>query len=216
MGDRLRPLWDFDDLDASERRFREQLEHEATDEGRAEVLTQLARVNGLREQFVEGDRLIAEAEGIAGERVLARIRILLEGGRLRRSSGDPARALPLFASAFDVANEAGEKFLAADAAHMAALAAPDRQGMLTWTDKGIKIAEGSADPQVSYWLGPLLNNLGSAYMESHEYEKALDCFQRALEVRKRYPENPDAIQFAKESVAEALTALGRKDEGAAL
>src|SRR6266571_2007424 len=177
MGDRLRPLWDFDDLDATERRFRAQLEQEGTDEGRAEVLTQLER------------------------------------GRLLRSSGDSARALPLFESAFEVADEAGEKFLAADAAHMAALAAPDRQGMLAWTDKGTRIAEVSSDPHVYYWLGPLLNNLGSAYMDSREYEKALDCFQQALEVRKRYPENPDAIQFAKQSVAEALTALGRKDAG---
>jgi tetratricopeptide (TPR) repeat protein len=209
-------LWDFDDLDGTEQRFRAQLEQEGTDEGRAEVMTQLARVLGLREQFAEGDRLIDEAGALAGESVIPRIRVLLERGRLRRSSGDVSSALPLFESAFEAASEAGEQFLAADAAHMAALAAPDREGMLTWTKKGTAIAESSPDPQVSYWLGPLLNNLGSAYMNSREYEEALDCFQRALEARKRYPENPDAIQFANESVAEALTALGRKDEAAAL
>jgi hypothetical protein len=48
VADRLRPVWEFDDLDASEQRFREQLERETTDAGRAEVLTQLARVQGLR------------------------------------------------------------------------------------------------------------------------------------------------------------------------
>ncbi len=212
MGDRLRPLWNFDDLDATERRLREQLEQEATDEGRAEVLTQLGRVKGLREQFAEGDGLIDEAAALAGRSVIASIRIHLERGRLRRSSGDGARALPLCESAFAIAQQAGEQYLAADAAHMAALASPDREGMLTWTEKGSNIATSSSDPQVYYWLGPLLNNLGSAYMDSREYEKALDCFRRALEVRRRYPENPDAIQFAKESVAEALTALGRKDE----
>jgi tetratricopeptide (TPR) repeat protein len=205
-------LWDFDDLDGTEQRFRAQLEQEGTDGGRAEVMTQLARVLGLREQFAEGDRLIDEAGALAGESVIPRIRVLLERGRLRRSSGDVSSALPLFESAFEAASEAGEMSLAADAAHMAALAAPDRQGMLAWTDKGTGIAEASSDPQVYYWLGPLLNNLGSAYMDSREYEKALDCFQQALEVRKRYPENPGAIQFAKESVAEALAALGRDDE----
>jgi tetratricopeptide (TPR) repeat protein len=205
-------LWDFDDLDGTEQRFRAQLEQEGTDGGRAEVMTQLARVLGLRAQFAEGDRLIDEAGALAGESVIPRIRVVLERGRLRRSSGDVSSALPLFESAFEAASEAGEMSLAADAAHMAALAAPDRQGMLAWTDKGTGIAEGSSDPQVYYWLGPLLNNLGSAYMDSREYAKALDCFQQALEVRKRYPENPGAIQFAKESVAEALAALGRDDE----
>ncbi len=48
MADRLRALWDFDDLDTSERRLREQLAREADDAGDAEVLTQLARVEGLR------------------------------------------------------------------------------------------------------------------------------------------------------------------------
>lgn len=214
MGDRLRPLWNFDDLEASEQRFRTQLDKEASDEGRAEVLTQLARVHGLRDQFAEGDRLLGEAAALAGSSAIARFRIQLERGRLRRSSGDVAGALPLFESAYGSALEAGEEFLAADAAHMAALAAPDRQAMLIWTEKGTRIAESSSDPQVYYWLGPLLNNLGSAHMDAGEYEEALASFQRALEVRKRYPENPEGIRFAKEAVAEALTALGRKDEAA--
>lgn len=216
MGDRLRRLWDFDDLDVSESRLRTQLENEKSDEGRAEVLTQLARGQGLRDQFAEGHRLIDEAAALAGTSAVARARILLERGRLRRSSGDVTGALPLFESAFETASHAGELFLAADAAHMAALAAPDRQAMLDWTEKGTAIADSSSDPAVYYWLGPLLNNLGSAYMHAREFEEALDSFQRALDVRKRYPENPRAIQFAKEAVVEALTALGRQDEASRL
>jgi len=212
MGDRLRPLWDFDDLDASEQRFRAQLNREVSDEGRAEVLTQLARVYGLREQIAEGDRLIDQATALASSSAIVSIRIQLERGRLLRSGGDDAGALRLFKSAFEAARQAGKQFLAADAAHMAALAAPDRQAMLAWTDKGTRIAESSSDPEVYYWLGPLLNNLGGAYMDSGEYSEALDSFQRALEVRKRYPEMPVALQHAKEAVVEALTALGREEE----
>src|SRR5450759_3039322 len=85
VGDRLRRFWDFDDLELSEERFLAQLEHETSDEGRAEVLTQLARLHGLREQFSEGERLITEAEALAGASVIAGIRIQLERGRLRRS-----------------------------------------------------------------------------------------------------------------------------------
>ena len=87
MGDRLRPLWDFDDLDASEGRFRTQLEQEATDTGRAEVLTQLARIEGLRGRFEQCDALLDEAEALGG----AEVRVLLERGRRERSSGRPGR-----------------------------------------------------------------------------------------------------------------------------
>jgi tetratricopeptide (TPR) repeat protein len=212
VGDRLRLLWDFEDLEASERRMLEQLERETSDEGRAEVLTQLARVHGLREQFSEGERLINEAESLAGSSPAASARIRMERGRLRLSSGDAAGALPLFVSAFEIAQDAAEEFLAADAAHMAALAAPDRQAKLAWTERGTRIAEASTDPQVSYWLGPLLNNLGWEYQDAGEYRAALECFERALEARKRYPDMPALIQHAKDAVAEALRALGRGDE----
>jgi tetratricopeptide (TPR) repeat protein len=216
VGDRLRPLWEFDDLDASERRLEDQLQKETTSAGRAEVLTQLARVQGLRDLFAEGERLIQQAEDLAGGSAPARARIQLERGRLRRSSGESETALPMFEAAFKIANKAGEEFLAADSAHMAALAAPDRAGKLAWTKRGMEIAEASADRDVTYWLGPLLNNLGFEYADAGDHELALDAFQRALAVRLRYPENPAAIQFAKDSVAEALRALGREEEAARL
>ena len=207
MGDRLRRLWNFDDLDATESRLRAQLEAETDDGGRAEVLTQLARVCGLRDDFAAGEHFLEDAERRAGPRKPARIRVDLERGRLLRSAGDPARALPLFVSAFHSAVAAGEEFLAADAAHMGALAAPDRAGKLEWTQRGIAIAEASADRDVVYWLGPLLNNLGVEYAGAGEHESALGAFERALEVRLRYPENPDAIAWARESVEEARRAL---------
>jgi len=88
--DRLRPFWDFDDLDGSERRLREQLDRETSDSGRAEVLTQLARVAGLRGDFDACERLLAEAETLAGTGEVAKVRIDLERGRKLRSSGDLA------------------------------------------------------------------------------------------------------------------------------
>ena len=194
--DPLRPYWDFDDLDATEARFRAL---------RAEALTQLARVHGLREQFAEGDRLLDEAAAADDARV--RIRVDLERGRLRRSAGDRAAAIPLFERAFAAAAEAGEDWLAADAAHMAALAASDRDGFVAWTNRGLELAERSE--AASYWAGPLLNNLGWEHFDAGEHEEALAVFERALEVRERDPENAAAIEQAREAVAEARKALGR-------
>jgi tetratricopeptide (TPR) repeat protein len=207
MADRLRPLWDFDDLEASEQRFRERFEREGSDAGRAEVLTQIARVHGLRDDFEGCARTLVEAEALAGSNATARVRIDLERGRMHRSSGDSQAALPLFEAAFARASEAGDYYLAGDAAHMCALAAENRQAMEEWTQRGLEL--GEREPDAAYWAGPLLNNLGWAYYDSGEYERALDLFERALEVRERDPENKAAIAHATEAVETALTALGR-------
>src|SRR5207248_11324942 len=109
-----------------------------------------------------------------GTVAVVRVRIGLERGRLLRSSGEPAVALPLFVAAFDAALAAGEHFLAGDAAHMAALAA-DRAGMVEWTERGLDLADRS--PAARYWAGPLLNNLGWAHFEAGAFEPALDAFR---------------------------------------
>jgi tetratricopeptide (TPR) repeat protein len=209
VNDRLRPLWNFDDLDASWDRLQQELRSEETDEGRAEVLTQLARVHGLRGDFAAGDALIDQATDLAGGSAVALARIDLERGRLRRSGGDEPTALPLFVSAFEHALDAGQHFVAGDAAHMAALAAPHRDGIVAWTRRGIELGEKHED--AAYWAGPLLNNLGWEYFDTGELEPALDAFERALAVRRQDPENPAAIEIAQYAVGKTLRALGRAD-----
>ncbi len=213
MGDRLRQLWDFDDLDRTEKRFREQLAAE-TGPGQAEVLTQLARAEGLRGDFDSGERLIERAEALADDDKTARARIDLERGRLRRSSGNTDDALPLFESALAFALEADEFFIAVDAAHMAALTAPDRESFVSWTERGIQLANTHAEAR--YWLGPLLNNLGWEYYESGEYAEALDAFERALSERERDPDNRSATEITRYAVGKTLRALRRPGEAVPL
>lgn len=214
MDDRLRALWDFDDLAATEERLREQLALETTDASRAEVLTQLARVRGLHGDFDAGERLVEEAEATRGDSHIVLARIDLERGRLRRSSGNVEAALPLFESAFARSLEAGNYFVAVDAAHMAALASPDRGGVVAWTERGIDLAESHASAR--YWLGSLLNNLGWEYYEAGAYEDALDALQRALAAREADPENRAAIEIARYAVGKTLRALGRSAEAVPL
>jgi tetratricopeptide (TPR) repeat protein len=206
VADRLRPLWDFDDLDATERRFRAQLAEESNGAGRAEVLTQLARVEGLRSDFDSCERLLQEAEALAGQDVVVKVRIDLERGRKLRSSGDPVASLPLFEGAFDYACDSVQYYFAGDAAHMCALAvSEDRAAMEKWTQRGLEL--GEREPDAAYWAGPLLNNLGWAYFDAGEHEHALELFERALEVRRRDPDNHEAIAFAEEAVQTARDAL---------
>jgi tetratricopeptide (TPR) repeat protein len=208
--DRLRVHWDFDDLDASERRLRSALAEEGSNEGRAEVLTQLARVEGLRGNFDAGEHLLVEAAALAGDSPIAATRIDLERGRLKRSSGNPEAASPLFESAYERACRAGLWFLAADAAHMVALAAPGRDAFVEWTRKGIELAEAHAD--AAYWSGPLLNNLGWEYYESGALDEALEAFEGALHARERNPADGDGIALARYALGKALRAVGRAED----
>src|SRR3954468_17980642 len=177
MGDRLRPLWDFDDLDASEARFRAQLDDETNDAGRAEVLSQLARVESLRANYERCDALLDEAEALGG----AEVRVLLERGRRARSSGLPGAGQEQFERAFQLARASGEDVLAVDAAHMVAIV-DDTEG---WTARGVETAASSDDPGVRYWLGPLYNNVGWARYEAGDTEGALAAFELALASRQR-------------------------------
>jgi tetratricopeptide (TPR) repeat protein len=207
MGDRLRPLWDFDDLDASEGRFRAQLELETTAAGRAEVLTQLARVEGLRGRYEQCDALLDQAEALGG----AEARVLLERGRRERSSGRPGAGVAQFEQAFDQARESGEDVLAVDAAHMVAIVGDSE----TWTARAVAIAASSDDPGVRYWLGPLYNNVGWSRYETGDAAGALEAFELALASRERDDPRPYAREIARYAVGKALRALGRADEAAA-
>ncbi|HUZ16689.1 MAG TPA: hypothetical protein VMU72_11025 [Gaiellaceae bacterium] len=199
MGDRLRPLWDFDDLDASRRRFLAQLEEETTDAGRAEVLTQLARVESLRDDFERCDALLDEAEALGG----VTARSLLERGRRERSSGQDGAGLAEFRRAFELARESGDDVLAADAAHMLALV-DDGEG---WTARGVEIAGSSDDPGVRYWLAPLYNNIGWTRFEAGDFAGALEAFELALASRERDDPRESALQHARDAVEEARRAL---------
>lgn len=210
MTDRLRPLWDFDDLTITGQRLRQRLEEETSDEGRAEVLTQLARVDGLRGNLEAGERLLEEAAGLPGTSAAASCRIDLERGRLLRSRGEPETALPLFSSAYETALRGSLWFLAADAAHMAALAAPEPDGFAEWTHRGLDLAEEHGD--ASYWAGPLLNNLGWKHFEAGALEPALEAFERALRARERDTENPAALAVARYAVGRTLRGIDRPAE----
>jgi tetratricopeptide (TPR) repeat protein len=199
MADRFRPLWDFDDLDASRERFLAQLEQETTDAGRGEVLTQLARVEGLRDDFEKCDELLDEAEAVGG----VTVRSLLERGRRERSSGREGAGRAEFLRAFELAQTTGEEALAADAAHMLALV-EDAEG---WTARGIEIAAASDDAGARYWLGPLYNNIGWTRFDGGDYQGALEAFELALAARERDDPRPGPLQHARDAVEEARRAL---------
>ena len=208
--DRLRPLWDFQDLELSARNLRAQLESEQDDGGRAEVLTQLARLEGLRGHFDVGDRLLDEAEELAGGSRVVALRIALERGRLYFSQGNRTAAREQFVIAFEKAMDARASYIAGDAAHMAAIADDDPRD---WTTRGLDLAD--RDPAAAYWRGTLLHNLGWWHQGRGEFAAALPAFEGALAARKPGATHPFLIGVAHHVLAVTLRELGRNDEALA-
>ncbi len=210
-------LWDYDDPEVSEQRFRAALAaaRAANVQSYAgEVQTQLARTFSLRGQFEEAHRILDEvAQNMAGgDRT--EVRYLLERGRTLNSAGEAERALPLFQRAFELAERLDEAFYAVDALHMLAIAAPVEES-LERNLYAIDYANRSPDERARRWLGSLYNNAGWSYFDGGDFEAALGMFEHALEARRRQHE-PEQERIARWCVGRTLRALGRLPEALAL
>jgi len=208
--------WDFAHPVESEARFRAELERlPARAASRLELLTQIARAQGLDRRFDAANATLDEVEKtLPGKPERVAIRYLLERGRVYNSSGSPQKAVPLFSAALDRARTAKEDFLAIDAAHMLGIAAPSEQ-RLEWNLEALAMAERTADARSKRWLASLYNNIGWTYHERGEYAKTLDCFERALAAREARGD-PASIRVAWWAIARAYRSLGRYDEALAI
>jgi len=211
-GDWLDRAWDFDRPADSEARFRAKLAMlPQASAARLELLTQIARAQGLQRDFAAAqttlDAVERELPG-SPERVV--VRYLLERGRVFNSAQQPDRAVPLFLVALERARAAGEDFLAIDAAHMLGIAAP-ADARLQWDLDALGLTEQTSDPRARRWLGSLYNNIGWIYHDRGEYRPALIYFEQALRAAQTRAD-PRAIRIARWTVARAYRSLDRYDE----
>ncbi len=240
-------LWDYDKPEETESKFRELLtaaERSQNAAYHAQLLSQIARAQGLQGKFAEAhgtldtaERLLAVtriydsspglfirgADGVIAPQVSAmsvrdlvraKIRILLERGRVYNSASQPERARPLFLEAWELGQSAGHDFYAVDAAHMMAIIEPP-EAQMEWNLKALALAERSPDARATNWRGSLYNNIGWTYHDGGEYDEALDCFQKALKFREEQGRAPE-IRIARWCVARALRSLDRVEEALAM
>jgi tetratricopeptide (TPR) repeat protein len=207
----LDALWDFGDPAASEQRFRAALAA-ADGEDAAVLRTQLARALGLQRRFGEAEATLSTVD--AGESPLVATHLDLERGRVLRSGGDQAAARPFFVGALDRADAAGLDFLAADAAHMLAIA-ESGEAQVPWAERALRIAQASDDPRARRWVGSVTHNLGWTMHDLGRYEEALGYFEQALAFRVAQGDQ-DSVKVARWTVARCLRSLGRYDEALAI
>jgi tetratricopeptide (TPR) repeat protein len=215
FSERLDALWDFDAPAISEVRFRAELARHPTSSREArETTTQVARALALQRKFVEADAaldMLASDLDEAPARV--HVRYLLERGRIRNSSGEPAAAVPLFKDAVHAALKdtlSGADFYRVDALHMLGIAAPPDE-QLDWNLRALAAANASTDVRARGWRGSLWNNIGWSYHDRGDYATALDYWQKGLAEREAAGDK-QRTRIAKWTVARGLRSLNRLDE----
>lgn len=213
-------LWNFDDPEQTEQRFRLALTTLSGDDALI-VQTQIARTFGLRRDFPRARAILADIEGALGHAgPEVRVRYHLELGRSFASAAHPIAsqtteakdtARSCYARALDDAKAAQLDALAIDAVHMLAFVdtAPDEQ--LKWGREALAIVLASHQDAAKKWEASVRNNIGYALFQLKEYAEALAEFQRALVLREK-AQNTGAIWIAYWMVAKTLRAMDRTDE----
>jgi tetratricopeptide (TPR) repeat protein len=207
-------LWNYSRPAETELRFRALLP-EAEESGDVpylvQLLTQIGRTQGLQGNFVGANDTLDRVDALlSGGLSVARIRYLLERGRVFNSSGHPKESVQYFLDAWALARQHEEDFYAIDAAHMLGIVeAPAEQ--LTWSARALELAESSEEPRARNWLGPLYNNLAWTYHDLGRYDEALELFRRGFAWRLAKG-RPREIRIAAWAIARCLRSLGRIEE----
>jgi tetratricopeptide (TPR) repeat protein len=205
-------LWNYSDPAATEKKFRELLpaaERSGDASYLLQLLTQIARTQGLQDRFAEAHATLDRVEKDLANRndPLARVRYLLERGRVLNSSGRPAEALPLFIQAETVGREAKLARYEVDAIHMIAIVQSDPPKRI---ESGLKGIARAKELNQTAWLVALSNNLGEEYRALKQYDKALECFRGVQEAQKQLGRPVD--RYARVDEAKMLRLLGQPEQ----
>ena len=209
-------LWDYDNPAATEGKFRALLSEAEKSEDRAylaELLTQLARTQGMQGHFDDAHATLDRADKLIDDATMpkARVRYLLERGRAFNSSDHPDQARPLFEKALELASANRLDAYAIDGAHMLAIVEPSADGQLKWNYRAVAMAEKSDDPSARRWLASLYNNIGCTLHDQKRYQDALEIFQKALKLREAAGQKRQT-RVARYTTARTLRYLNRVDE----
>jgi tetratricopeptide (TPR) repeat protein len=207
-------LWDYQNPEETEIKFREliPLAKESGDLSYyAQLLTQIARTEGLQHKFEDAHETLDTALSLlTDDLILAKVRYLLERGRVYNSSGYPDKAREFFLDAWELGASLDEDFHTIDAIHMLQIVDPPEK-QLKWANMSIEMAEKSTEEKAKNWLGSLYNNTGWTYFDLGEYENALEMFEKSLKWEEERGHEYWAI-IAKWSIAKTYRFLGRIEE----
>ena len=216
----LAPLWDFNQPELSEQRFRAALATASHDDSLI-LQTQIARTYGLRRDIARAQEILKSIEPqLATASAEVRVRFELEFGRtLASAKHDAASQTPAlmeqarsrYLRALELAKAHQLDALAIDAVHMLAFVDTAPKDQLKWGEEALAIALASSQPAARKWEASLRNNIGYALHQLKRYDEALTQFRQAVVLRE-HGQDAEATRAAHWMVGWTLRALNRLDE----
>lgn len=216
----LSSLWDFNEPESSEQRFRAALSTASPDDTLI-LQTQIARTYSLRRNFARAKEILVELEQhMSWASVETRVRYYLEMGRTYSSATHPPESQTIkiremarsaYMHALELAQNGKLDSLAIDALHMMAFVDISPKEQLNWNRKALGLMRSSSQEEAKLWEGTLHNNIGYALHSLGRYEDALQEFTMALAARQKEG-NRHKIRIAHWMIAWTLRALDRLDE----
>jgi len=208
-------LWNYNKPEETEKKFREILAKTKVEADNKEyylqLLTQIARTQGLQRKFDEAHETLDVVEGeIETEMIVPRIRYNLERGRVYNSSGMKEKSIHYFLDAYHLGMENEADFYTIDAAHMLGIAEKPADA-LSWNEIAIELIEKTSDERARGWYGSLLNNTGWTYFDKGDYETAMDYFKKNVGYHTE-KNHTTQLRIAKWCVARTLRAQKKIDE----
>lgn len=210
----INSLWNYSDPAGTEKKLNELLreaERSGDKDYLVQLITQIARTQGLQMQFDEAHKTLDKAlKMLDNDTPLGEVRYMLERGRVYNSSKHPDEARKFFIEAYQKAMERNYDFYAVDAAHMMGIVEKDDES-LKWNEIAITDAEESTDPKANGWLGSLYNNTAWTYFDMKNLDKAMELHQKNVEWHTKRGSVKELL-IAKWSVARILREMGKYKE----
>jgi tetratricopeptide (TPR) repeat protein len=206
--------FDFDDPIQTEARFLALAQRAGDPDARSEFLTQAARAQGVQERLDEAHATLSHSGAENADSARLRARYALERARLLRRAGDREGAAHSFTRAYEIAVEAREDALAADAAHMMALISPPDEAA-HWVERGLEIALESERPTARAWVGTISYNWAMALSERGDHAGAARYLARALASRQQQGD-VELLRATERALAQELALSGSPEQARAI
>ncbi len=144
-----------------------------------QIDSQIALAQAMQQHWDQAFATLDRAEQLPGSEVpIARVRILLERGRVFHQARRMSEALPWMFASYEQSRAHGLDYHAINAAHMLAIVVKDTEAKIHWNLIALEIAESTTDEKASAWQVVLHNNIGQAYIAAHQFTDALAAFER--------------------------------------